>query len=272
MPDNKVVLVTGASSGIGHDIAVSLSRAGHTVFGTSRNPTNHDRPTSFTLLPLDVRSDQSVRTCVEQVMAQAGGIDVLVNNAGYVVLAAVEEASLEQAEDIFDANVFGVIRMCQAVLPVMRAQKRGQIVNISSIAGLNPVPFWGLYNASKFALEGVTESLRHELTPLNIAAVLVEPSFFKSNLGGNTQLGSRSIADYEPTRQRASARIRHFHDSRPAPRIVAEAVVKIVQSEAPQARYMLGPDVRYYQLRKWMPSALWERAVRRYWHLDGKSS
>jgi NAD(P)-dependent dehydrogenase (short-subunit alcohol dehydrogenase family) len=251
MSEKKTVLITGASSGIGQEIAQRLAQAGHTVFGTSRNPADQKQPSNFKLLPLDVRSDASAKSCVESVMEQAGRLDVLINNAGYIVLGAIEESSMEQAKDIFETNFFGAIRMCHLALPIMRKQGQGQIINITSLAGLNPVPYWGLYNASKFALEGLTESLRHELKPLNISVALVEPSFFKSS------------------RQRAWARIRELHESRPEPRLVAETVLKIVESKAPKLRHLLGKDVIYYWLRQLMPSAMFESAARDYWNLDG---
>lgn len=271
MSERKIVLITGASSGIGQETARLLARAGYIVFGTSRNPGKREQPSDFKMLPLDIRSDESVRACVETVMDQAGRLDVLINNAGYLVSGAIEETTIEQAKDIFETNFFGILRMCQAVLPVMRKQGQGQIINVSSLVGLNPVPFWGLYNASKFALEGLTESLRHELKPLKICVSMVEPGFIKTNLAHNTQLSANLLPDYEPSRQRAWARIREHEEAGMEPRVVAETIVEIVESKAPKLRHLLGKEVIYYRLRQFAPATMFENAIRGYWNLDGKT-
>lgn len=270
MSEKKVVLITGASSGNGQETAKLLVQAGYIVFGTSRNPADQEHPSGFKILPLDIRSDESVKSCVETVIRQAGRFDVLINNAGYVVSGAIEETTLEQAKDIFETNFFGVMRMCQAVLPFMRKQRQGQIINLSSLAGLNPIPFWGLYNASKFALEGFTESLRHELKPLNIAVALVEPGFVKTKLAHSTQFSANLLQDYEPSRKLAWARIREHEDSGIETRRVAETILRIMEGKAPELRHPLGKEVIYYHLRQWMPATVFENAVRNYWNLDGK--
>ncbi|HET9990532.1 MAG TPA: SDR family NAD(P)-dependent oxidoreductase, partial [Kofleriaceae bacterium] len=158
MSEPRVALVTGASSGIGEAIAKRLAADGLRVFGTARVPKGE-------LVALDVTDDASVTACVAGVLAQTGRIDVLVNNAGYLFAGGVEEATLEQARAQLETNFFGVVRMLKAVLPHMRERESGHIVTISSLAGLVPVPFWAYYNASKFAVEGLCESLRHEVKP-----------------------------------------------------------------------------------------------------------
>jgi short-subunit dehydrogenase len=188
-----------------------------------------------------------------------------------VVSGAIEETTLEQAKDIFETNFFGVMRMCQAVLPFMRKQRQGQIINISSLAGLNPIPFWGLYNASKFALEGLTESLRHELKSLNISVTLVEPGFVRTKLAQSTQISRNLLADYERSRQRAWARIREHEESGIEPHFVAETILKIIKSKTPKLRHLLGKEVIYFHLRRFMPATMFEKAVRDYWNLDGRT-
>src|SRR5690606_35507590 len=159
----KVVLITGASSGLGRATARLLAERGYRVFGTSRRPPA-DAPTGgVEPLALDVCADASVAACVQTVLARAGRIDALINNAGYELGGALEEATLEEAQRQFETNFFGAVRMIRAVLPAMRRQGGGRIVNVSSLAGLAPVPFLGLYSASKFALEGYSEALRHEV-------------------------------------------------------------------------------------------------------------
>src|SRR5574341_1645225 len=168
MSERKVVLVTGASSGIGQAIARLLAQKGFIVFGTSRNPLDGEKMSGLEVLPLEVRSDDSVQACVNAVLTKAGRLDILINNAGYEVASALEETSIAEAKSQFETNLFGVMRMVKAVLPLMRQQHGGQIINIGSIVGLVPVPFLGAYSARKFAVEGYTEILRHEVRPFNI--------------------------------------------------------------------------------------------------------
>ena len=222
------------------------------------------------MLPLDVRSDESVKTCVDAVIEQTGHLDILINNAGYVLAGAIEEITLEQAKDQFNTNFFGVMRMVKAVLPIMRGQGKGQIINISSLAALNPVPFWGLYNASKFALEGYTDSLRHELMPFNIHVSLVEPGFFKSQLGKSTQVGHDQISDYDGSRQRVFERIREEEEGGSDPRIVAETVLSITENKSPRLRHLVGKHVIYYRMRQVTPARIYEKVLRNYWNLDAR--
>src|SRR5262245_2768766 len=158
MSSQKVVLITGASSGIGQRIARLLAQKDFTVFGASRNPRAAEPVPAVEVLPLDVRSDDSVKACVDTVLARAGRLDILVNNAGYMLGGAVEEITIEEAKAQFETNLFGTMRTVKAVLPTMRRQRSGTIINISSLAGLVPgPPFCGMYSASKFALEAYTE-------------------------------------------------------------------------------------------------------------------
>jgi NAD(P)-dependent dehydrogenase (short-subunit alcohol dehydrogenase family) len=172
---SKVVLITGCSTGIGRDLAQRLAQAGYTVVATARDVNTFADLSVALKLPLDVTRPKSIREVVERVMLCFGRIDVLVNNAGYAVRGAVEEVPVEQAQQMFDANVFGVMRMVQAVIPHMRQQKSGRIVNISSVVGKLVTPANGTYSASKFALEGLSNALRMELAPFGIQVVLIEP-------------------------------------------------------------------------------------------------
>src|SRR5262245_58411020 len=168
MDDQKVVLITGASSGVGHTTARLLSQSGYRVFGTSRNPGGAEATPGVATLALDVCSDDSVAACVKAVVADAGRIDVLVNNAAYELAGAAEETTIDEAKAQFETNFFGVVRMVKAVLPSMRRQKHGRIVNVSSLSGVSSIPFMGMYSASKFALEGFSEALQLEVSPFNI--------------------------------------------------------------------------------------------------------
>src|SRR3954469_1756415 len=159
----QVALVTGASSGIGEAAAHELLAAGFTVYGTSRKAAPGEERDGVVFLPLDVTDDQSVADTVREVLDRSGRIDVLVNNAGLGITGAAEESSIEQARALFETNLFGSIRMTRAVLPHMREQRSGRIINISSIVGLIPVPYMALYASSKHALEGYSESVDHEV-------------------------------------------------------------------------------------------------------------
>ncbi|MFQ5457938.1 MAG: SDR family NAD(P)-dependent oxidoreductase, partial [Myxococcota bacterium] len=180
MRKDAVVLVTGASSGFGAAISALLSSRGLRVFGTSRRAGAEGTGGAVTMLPLDVRSDASVTACVAGVLARAGRVDALVNNAGYTFASAAEEASLEEAKAQFETNFFGAARMMRAVLPIMRRQESGRIVNVTSLAGLLGVPFHAYYSASKFALEGFSEGLRQEVRSFGIHVSCVEPGDFKT--------------------------------------------------------------------------------------------
>jgi NAD(P)-dependent dehydrogenase (short-subunit alcohol dehydrogenase family) len=175
-----VALVTGASSGIGKAAALALAQAGFEVIGTSRNASRVADRDGVTFLDLDVASDESVTAVVQRVIERYGRLDVLVNNAGIGSSGAAEETSVAQDQSVFDVNVLGVIRMTKAVLPHMRAQGRGRIINVSSILGFIPQPFMAVYAASKHAVEGYSESLDHEIREHGVRALLVEPAVTKT--------------------------------------------------------------------------------------------
>jgi short-subunit dehydrogenase len=198
MSDQRVVLITGASSGVGQATARLLSQRHYKVFGTSRNPASAEIIPAVEMLPLDVRADDSVRACVEAVSTRGGRIDVLINNAGYELAGALEELTSEEAKAQFETNFFGVVSMVNAVLPFMRQQKRGHIINVGSLSGLSPIPFLGIYSASKFALEGYTETLRHEVKPFNIHVSLTEAGFLKTPMMNHRQVGANRIPESWP--------------------------------------------------------------------------
>ena len=272
MSNQKVILITGTSSGNGQAIARLLAQRGFTVFGTSRNPAGSERLPNVEVLPLDVRSDESVQACVDAVLQRAGRLDILVNNAGYVLGGAIEEVSIEEAKSQFETNLFGVMRVIQAVLPTMRRQASGQIINVSSLVGLVPVPFLGGYSASKFALEGYTEALRHEVKPFNIRVSLIEPGFIRTSLARNRLYAARRIQDYDPWRERAYEVIHHSEETAPEPTLAAESVLHVIQSKSPKTRYQVGKDaISLPRLRRFLPESLFEQGVRNHFHLDAKS-
>ena len=268
MSQGKVVLLTGVSGGIGRAVAGLLASEGFTVFGTSRRPMEVEPIPGVELLPLDVRSDESVTACVAAVADRAGPVDVLINGAGFVLGGPLEAATLEEAKAQFETNLWGVVRLVDAVLPGMRARRDGRIVNISSLAGLVPIPFLGFYSASKFALEGYTEALRHEVKPLGIHVSLVEPWFVRTPLIEHARLASDRVPDYEPWRAKAFEAVRAYVEEAPDPSLVARTVWKVLRSRSPRLRYRVGWDaVRSYALRRFLPEAMFEGGLRRTFHL-----
>jgi NAD(P)-dependent dehydrogenase (short-subunit alcohol dehydrogenase family) len=237
----KVVLVTGASMGIGRAIAAHLAQRGFRVFGTSRQPAA-DSLDGFGLIPLDVTEPDSVRACVETVIARAGRIDVLVNNAGVDLVGALEETTHADLTWVMETNFYGVHRMVQAVLPGMRARRDGQIINISSALGRAAWPFEGAYCASKFALEGYTEALRYELNIFNIRVSSVQPGFFKSNMVNTQRVAASLIADYDAPRQRGIALGKAWAEAAPEPDPVAQAVERLIRARRPRLYNPVGME------------------------------
>lgn len=264
MANQGVVLVAGSSGGIGAAIASELVRAGYTVYGGSRRAI---APAGVEALPLDVRSDESVRACVDTVVARTGRIDVLINNAGYLVTGAIEEVTLDRARALFETNFFGTARGVRAVLPQMRKQRSGKIVNMSSLAGLVPVPFWGYYNASKFAVEGYTETLRAELKPFGISVAMVEPGAIKTALY-DAETGT-PIDEYAPWEARGLGTMKTFADAGAPAEAVARAVARILANPHPPLRTLVTREAfAFTAMRRIMPAALFERALRMGFALD----
>jgi NAD(P)-dependent dehydrogenase (short-subunit alcohol dehydrogenase family) len=260
---SQTVLITGASSGIGQATAGLLADVGFTVFGTARKP---EAATSqgFTMVPLDVRSDESVRACVDQVTRQTGRLDVLVNNAGYSLTGAAEETSLEEAKAQFETNFFGVVRMVDAVLPTMRAAGRGKIVNISSLAGNTAIPFSGFYSASKFAVEGYAEALWYELRPFGISVSLVEPGFVNTPIGEASPGAARPLPAYDATRQRMMTAFGKALAAGIPAEQVARTVLEIVQRPAPALRYRVGAQATWLpRIKSVVPWKVYAAGVRK---------
>lgn len=239
MENEKVILITGASSGIGFDAARALVEQGHKVYGTSRQP--EEGGYGFEMLSLDVTSDESVQQCFEALLNDAGRLDVLVNNAGVGLRGAIEESSLEDTRAIFETNVYGVLRMCQKALPVMRERGDGMIINISSIVGLISFPFNGIYSASKFALEGLTQALRMEAAQFGIKVATVNPGLTVTKFAPNA-IYSKPMPEYKKMWEAGQERIQKGMETGPGPDIVSEAILEIIEAESPEANYIIGED------------------------------
>jgi len=267
MKDPATVIVTGASSGIGSAIAARFAAGGWRVFATMRRPAPDSGPDC---LALDVTDEASARACVAEVLARAGRIDALVNNAGITLMGAAEETSMAEAERLFATNFFGVHRMSAAVLPAMRAQQRGRIVTVGSIAGFLPKPFEAFYSAAKHALEGYVESLDHEVRDLGIRALLIEPGFVQSSLAANTQHAAARIADYAQGRAQAERLLGEDVGKGVPPAAVAEAVWRQITAPRPRLRTLVGPDaVRLRLLRDYLPGFLFDRGLRSRFGMKG---
>lgn len=259
----KVILITGASSGIGKACAEHLASKGYRVFGTCRDTAN-SKPASASIemLSMNVDDDDSVSQAVRNLIEKAGRLDGVVNNAGFALMGSVEDTSISEAKAQMETNFFGVLRVCRAVLPIMRKQGSGHIINISSLAGVLGVPFSGLYSASKFALEGMTESLRLELRPFGVSVVLIEPGDF------NTQLPARRLVARESETsdvyQKNFTRFKNAQEKdeskAPSPEPVAFLVERILSTGAPRLRYtvgMVGQRI-VVPLKRFLPQRLFE--------------
>jgi NAD(P)-dependent dehydrogenase (short-subunit alcohol dehydrogenase family) len=266
----RVVLITGASSGIGRATAELLAARGYRVFGGVRSAATTRPRAGVELVPLDVRDEASVKACVEEVRSRAGRIDVLINNAGVNLVGAVEETSISQAQVLFDTNVIGVLRMIQAVLPGMRRQGAGLIVNISSILGFMPAPFMGIYASPKHAIEGLSESLDHEVRAFGIRAVLIEPPYTRTNLDASAAQAEGRIDAYAPQRHRTAAVITHNTNTAPEPKVVAEEVLRSIEGPY-RMRRPIGRAALLSWLRRLLPARLFEPSLRKAFALDPSS-
>jgi NAD(P)-dependent dehydrogenase (short-subunit alcohol dehydrogenase family) len=262
-PSQPVALVTGANSGLGRFAAQGLIDAGFRVVGTSRDTSGLDDSQGLTFVDLDVTRDESVAAAVEAVIEQFGQIDVLVNNAGMGLAGASEENSIEQSQRLFDVNVFGVMRMTNAVLPHMRTQGGGRIVNISSIFGLMPSPYMAAYSATKFAVEGYSESVDHEVRDDNIRVVLVEPGGTRTGFDDNTAQPDNPLPVYEHRRRRSNAAVAEAVNNGDDPAAVAKVIVAAATDTSPKLRYAAGSARQLSALRRFAPRGVFDKQLRK---------
>ncbi|MCQ6553531.1 oxidoreductase [Streptomyces sp. C10-9-1] len=267
----KVALVTGASSGIGEAAALRLAARGFTVYGAARRV---DRMAPLAargvhVLAMDVTDDASLRAGVDRIAAEAGGVDVLVNNAGYGSYGAVEDVPLDEARRQFEVNVFGAARLTQLVLPGMRARRSGRVVNISSMGGRLAMPFGGWYHATKFALEGLSDSLRAEVAPFGIDVVVIEPGGIRTEWGGIAADGLRA-ASGEGAYARGASAMADVLAGEAGPRrssppsVIAEAVAKAATARRPRTRYAVGFGAKpMIAARTALPDRAFDAFVRR---------
>lgn len=256
-----VALITGASAGIGRATALALVAAGYRVFGTSRKAVN-DAPRGVTMLVADVIDDASVQRMVADVMAEVGRIDLLVNNAGIGITGAAEESSLPQVRALYETNVFGVIRVTNAVLPILRAQGSGRILNLSSGLGIIPAPFNAHYAATKHALEGYSESLDHELRGFGIRVALIEPGVTRSSFESSTTPADSPLGAYAALKARYAASFDKAMAAADTSESVSETILRAATDRTPKLRYPSGKLARQGAFaRRFVPSALFDKAL-----------
>ncbi|MDR5172989.1 oxidoreductase [Methylobacillus flagellatus] len=263
MSTSKVVLVTGVSSGIGRATALKFAEAGCSVYGTVRNLAKAQAIAGVTLIEMDVRNEDSIERSILNIIAQDGRIDVLINSAGVTLLGATEETSIFEAQTLFDTNLFGLLRTIQAVLPHMREQRSGRIVNVSSVLGFLPAPYMALYAASKYAVEGLSETLDHEVRQFGIRVTLVEPSFTKTKLDLNAPEATLMIAAYQRERAIVSNAIRKNVQKAPTPDAVAVTIVRAALEGWKMRHTPKGEASLLAKLRRFMPAGPVEKGLRK---------
>ena len=266
----KTVLVTGVSSGIGRATAALLATKGFRVFGTVRGELAGP-PVNVELVQCDVRDDYAVNHAVDGIIERAGPIDVLVNNAGYALLGAVEETTVAQAEEIVDANFFGVMRLTNALLPFMRQRGWGRIVNIGSVMGFLPAPYMGIYAATKHALTAYSETLDHEVRRFGVRSIVIEPGFVRTQIRRNSRTAEGLLAVYAREACEARNTVEKRIDNGLPAETVARTVWKAIRAGSPRSRYRVGTEAKVLALlRRFLPAFAFDLGLRRQFRLDSR--
>lgn len=273
MPNKKVILVTGATSGIGRAVSNVLSKYGHKVYGTGRNAENFAVLDNFQLLKANVDSYKSINEAVNLLIEKEGRIDVLVNNAGIGMAGSIEDSLVKEVMMVFDTNVAGPIRACQAVIPFMRNQQQGLIINISSVGGLMGLPFRGIYSASKAAVETGTEALSMEVMQFGIKVVLVEPGDFKTGINENRYVSETTkTSQYKSDFDRIYKIIEDEVSNGEDPKKIGELINRIINTKNPRLRYNVGNfnSKLALMLKKTLPGRLFEKIMMNHYQLKRK--
>ncbi|MDT3405387.1 SDR family NAD(P)-dependent oxidoreductase [Mucilaginibacter terrae] len=263
MQSNKTILVTGASSGIGLLVASKLHENGYHVIGTSRDPKKHQAKLPFKVLPLDLNDDHSIACFGKLLFSEVEQLDVLINNAGYLVNGLAEETSIELGKQQFETNFWGTIKLTNELLPYFRKQKDGKIITIGSLLGLVGLPNVSYYAASKHALEGYFKSLRFELAQFNIKVVMVEPMSFKTSIGESGTVAAGTIKDYDMLRQRVTAYTKTTFDKAPQPTPVITTLLQAVKEKNPKFNYPVGKGSSFILLLQHFAYKTFERSILR---------
>jgi NAD(P)-dependent dehydrogenase (short-subunit alcohol dehydrogenase family) len=258
MDGQKVAVITGSSSGIGLESALILARNGYATYATMRSP---DKDTSIKtavqneglyirVVQLDVTDDSSVKNAIDHIISEAGRIDILVNNAGYGLVGAFEDLSMEEIKSQYETNLFGLIRATQAVLPTMRKQRSGRIINISSGAGIFGYPGGSAYVSTKFAVEGLSESIAYELESFGIKVILIEPGFIRTNFGNAMVIAQDSASPYSELMQKTMAGFTELAKNASDAELVANIILDAPSNPSPRLRYLAGKDVESWAASK----------------------
>ena len=255
--NQKVAVVTGSSSGIGHEIALILARNGFLTYATMRDLQKNSKLKSIKdeenlpleFIQLDVTDENSVRTAVQKIYDDVGRIDLLINNAGYGLTGAFEDLSIDEIKTQFETNFYGLIRTTQAILPIMRKQKSGIIVNMSSGAGRFGFPMGSAYVSTKFAVEGLSESLSYEVEPFGIRVILIEPGMIKTDFSNASIMAKKSIdpnSSYAPLMKNMQTGFNKLLENASSPQLVAQITLDAMTSDKPNLRYLAGKDVEQW--------------------------
>ncbi len=263
MSNSQVVVVTGVSSGIGRAAAIKFAQRGCRVFGTVRNLERAQAIPGVALVEMDISDEDSVQHGFQIIIAQTQRIDILVNSAGVTLVGATEETSTDEAKTLFDTNVFGLLRTIKAVLPHMREKRSGRIVNVSSVLGFLPAPYMALYSASKHAVEGLSETLDHEVRQFGVRVALVEPSFTKTNLDLNAPQTVCKIPAYGGEFGAVSQAIQKNVQNAPDPDGVADTIVDAALGAWKMRRTPKGEASLLAKLRRFMPAGPVEKGLRK---------
>jgi len=262
---SKVVLVTGGSSGIGKSICLYLHGEGYTVYGTSRNPERCASEVPFKLIALDVLNEATITPAVKTIIDAEGKLDVLINNAGIGMLGSIEDSKAEEVKEVFETNVYGVLRTTQAVLPHMRERKQGLIINVSSIAGYMGLPYRGIYSATKASVHMITEALRMELKPYGVKACVVDPGDFATSISDNRRVAKagRTGSVYTKEINRIEAMINSDVANSSNPALMGIAIAKIIETGNPDINYLVGKPMQKLSIlvRRLVPKKMFEKII-----------
>jgi short-subunit dehydrogenase len=283
MPEEKVAIITGGSSGIGFETSLTLARNGFHTYATMRKleegskritdiAKNENLP--LQVIQLDVDNDKSVIDAINRIVKEKERIDVVINNAGYALVGALEETSMQEIEAQFETNFFGVIRVMQAVIPIMRKHKSGRIVNITSMGGRIAIPLDSIYHATKFALEGLSESIQYELEPFGINIILIEPGAVGSNFWKNLKMAAKASSNlnnspYTQMENNMSEAFKQMVQNTIHPSDVAKVILQAVTSDNPDFRYVVGKDAAMVmEARKNMSDREFQDLMRKQFNLQ----
>jgi len=252
---NKVAVVTGSSSGIGFETSLALARKGYFTFATMRDTkkgtkiqeTSKKEELPLEILELDVNKKESIKSAVSKILEKKGRIDVLVNNAGYLLFGCIEDISVEDIKEQFETNFFGIIRLIQETAPIMRKQGSGIFVNVSSVAGRIGFPATPAYISSKFALEGLSESMRYEMSPFGIKTVIIEPGVIKTNIFSSMKTSKpKPDSPYKEISEKVKSGVKMMAEMGTHPKEVANTIIKAIQTDDPLPRYIVGNDASMF--------------------------